>query len=273
MIKWMKVHFHLAGLLLASVIAVPALAQRSTAPPASLLTGGTHMPPASASILDPGFGQVDRGGRGMHVSGPIVRGGNSWSYTPHRDHHDRDQGGRNYRTPYYGGYYYPYYGYDYGYSAPVVIQDNSSLPGAGTFDSGQNNVESQSPDAPTVFENRRPSEYFYRPQAGANSVLDERNSRYGERYTDGREAASPEPQPHGVVTANGNENNDTTTVLIFKDGVQREVTNYAIMGQYIFVFSGDRRKIPLSELNIDATKKANEDRGNEFKIPGLANPS
>ena len=76
-----------------------------------------------------------------------------------------------------------------------------------------------------------------------------------------------------MVTANGNENNDTTTVLIFKDGMKREVTNYAIMGQYIFVFSGDRRKIPLSEIDVDATTKANEDRGIQFKVPGSTKPS
>ncbi len=45
------------------------------------------------------------------------------------------------------------------------------------------------------------------------------------------------------------------------------------MGQYVYVFSGDRRKIPLSEIDVDATKKANEDRGNEFKVPSSQNPS
>jgi hypothetical protein len=169
---------------------------------------------------------------------------------------------------YYGGYYYPYYGYGY---APVYMEDYSDLPGAGTFNTSSGYTDYDDREAPTVFENRRPSQMFYRPQAGENSVLDD---RYGDHYTDSRERVSvPEPEARGVITTNGNESNDSTTVLVFKDGVQREVTNYAIMGQYIFVFVGDRRKIPLSEIDLDATKKVNEDRGNEFKIPSSSKSS
>jgi hypothetical protein len=151
------------------------------------------------------------------------------------------------------------------------MEDYSDLPGAGTFNTSSGYTDYDDREAPTVFENRRPSQMFYRPQAGENSVLDD---RYGDHYTDSRERVSvPEPEARGVITTNGNESNDSTTVLVFKDGVQREVTNYAIMGQYIFVFVGDRRKIPLSEIDLDATKKVNEDRGNEFKIPSSSKSS
>ena len=46
-----------------------------------------------------------------------------------------------------------------------------------------------------------------------------------------------------------------------------EVSNYAIMGTTVYVFTGDRRKIPLSELDVDATVKANEQRGTDFHVP------
>ena len=275
----MKHRIQFAGLLLTLALAVPAFAQRSTssqsmAPPASLLTGGQHLPVASPSITSRGFGRIDHAGHfgsGGHFAGP-VRGNNGVplrSFVPRRDHDgDRRDHNRRVYPIYYGGYYYPY---TYGYGMPVYEEDYSSLPGAGTFDNGQGYAEEDDRGAPTVFENRRPSDMYYRPNAGENSVLD---SRYGNHYTDGRERMSvPEPEARGVVTTNGNENNDTTTVLVFKDGVQREVTNYAIMGQYIFVFSGDRRKIPLTEIDLDATKKLNEDRGNEFKIPSSSQTS
>jgi hypothetical protein len=266
----MNRRLHVAGLVVALAISMPALAQRWSTGSAPL---GRGLPGPSGSILSPDFGQMNHVGRGYHA-GPIY-GGTNWSYRPTRIHHHRnnDQG---YYAPYYGGYYGGYYS-PYYYGTPVVIDDSSSLPGAGTFDNGQGGVESAGPGAPTVFENRAPSQYFYRPQVGRNSVLDQQSedSRYGEHYMDGRDAERNESAgaEHHTVTANGNENNDATTLLIFKDGTQREVKNYAIMGQYVFLFSGDHRKIPLSDINVDATQKVNEDRGVEFRVPSAANPS
>jgi len=47
------------------------------------------------------------------------------------------------------------------------------------------------------------------------------------------------------------------------------VKNYAIVGQTLWVLSGQRaRKIPLTELDIPATKKVNDDRGVDFQLPG-----
>jgi len=58
------------------------------------------------------------------------------------------------------------------------------------------------------------------------------------------------------------------TVLVFKDGHQLEVGNYAIVGSSIFEFtSGRSHKIPLSDLNLDATQKENDTRGVVFQLP------
>ena len=58
------------------------------------------------------------------------------------------------------------------------------------------------------------------------------------------------------------------TVLIFKDGHRSEVVNYAIVGDTLFDFSGDRsHKILISDLDIPATKKANDALGVEFGLP------
>jgi hypothetical protein len=59
-----------------------------------------------------------------------------------------------------------------------------------------------------------------------------------------------------------------TTVLIFKDGHRSEVVNYAIVGDTLFQFvEGRARKIPLSDLDLAATLKVNEDQGIDFAVP------
>ncbi len=57
------------------------------------------------------------------------------------------------------------------------------------------------------------------------------------------------------------------TLLVFRDGHQLEVSNYAIMGQTVYVFDAHAQKIALSDLDVSATVKANDDRGVEFHIP------
>lgn len=57
------------------------------------------------------------------------------------------------------------------------------------------------------------------------------------------------------------------TVLVFRDGHKQEVSNYAIMGQTVYVFDARTQKIAVSDLDVAATKKANDERGVEFQIP------
>jgi hypothetical protein len=58
------------------------------------------------------------------------------------------------------------------------------------------------------------------------------------------------------------------TTLVFKGGRQLEVGNYAIVGSTLFDLTpGHSRKIPLADLDIDATRKVNDDRGVTFQIP------
>jgi len=57
------------------------------------------------------------------------------------------------------------------------------------------------------------------------------------------------------------------TVLVFRDGHQQEVTNYAIMGQTVYVFDKRAQKIALADLDVPATVKANDVRGLDFNVP------
>ena len=61
------------------------------------------------------------------------------------------------------------------------------------------------------------------------------------------------------------------TVLVFKDGHQSDVLNYAIVGNTLFDFADGRtRKILFADLDLTATQKANDDRGVDFAVPSGA---
>jgi hypothetical protein len=58
------------------------------------------------------------------------------------------------------------------------------------------------------------------------------------------------------------------TVLVFRDQHKQEVENYAIVGDTLWNFAPQETvKIPLSNLDISATIKANQDRGITFSVP------
>ena len=58
------------------------------------------------------------------------------------------------------------------------------------------------------------------------------------------------------------------TVLIFKDGHSVEVGNYAIQGATLFDLTpGHRRKIAIADLDLEATRRQNDERGVSFQLP------
>jgi len=58
-----------------------------------------------------------------------------------------------------------------------------------------------------------------------------------------------------------------STVLIFRDGHQTEIRNYAVVGQVLWIFSEERaRKVQLADLDLDASRKANDERGVDFAV-------
>lgn len=116
------------------------------------------------------------------------------------------------------------------------------------------------------------------------------NKRYGEHYLDSRERSpfSPpaskekkpakddasqngsDPEPAAAESQDNSNANASgpATVFIFKDGHKLETSNYAIQGQTLFDFSNNQlHKIKLAELDLDATRKANDDLGISLKFP------
>jgi len=55
-----------------------------------------------------------------------------------------------------------------------------------------------------------------------------------------------------------------------RNGHRSEVQNYGIVGQTLWAFTEQHaRKYPISDLDLPATKAANEQRGVEFVVPEL----
>ena len=71
--------------------------------------------------------------------------------------------------------------------------------------------------------------------------------------------------PAAETRATASQEKPLSTVLVYRDGHQLEVQNYALMGNTVWVL-GDQttRKIPLNDLDLDVTQKLNADRGVEF---------
>ena len=106
---------------------------------------------------------------------------------------------------------------------------------------------------------------------GGPTIFDRRGNgryereRYSERQSSDAQESRPEPPP---VAPAAPVSEQPPTVLVFKDGHTVEVMNYAILGSLIYDLTpGHPRKIPLADLNLDATAKQNDDRGIDFRLP------
>lgn len=59
-----------------------------------------------------------------------------------------------------------------------------------------------------------------------------------------------------------------TTALVFRDQHVEEIRNYAIAGGTLWVLNEQAaKKIPLAQLDLDATVKKNDERGVDFQVP------
>jgi hypothetical protein len=66
----------------------------------------------------------------------------------------------------------------------------------------------------------------------------------------------------------GVEEKPPATILVYRDGHQVEVQDYAIQGQTLWVFSNQMtRRVPLADLDLAATERVNGERGVEFVSP------
>src|SRR5262249_41841044 len=88
------------------------------------------------------------------------------------------------------------------------------------------------------------------------------------------------PAPHAAAAAMSDppeadpaepESTQDPTTLVFKDGHEIEVGNYAIVGHTLYDLTpGHPRKIALADLDLPATEKENDSHGISFQLPPTA---
>jgi hypothetical protein len=229
---------------------------------------------SAALLAVPLWGQ--RGGRGGMAAGGGFGGahGGGVGGAPH--------GGANWGGGFHGGYghgyypghfpyypgHYPYYGwgypwwgyrggYGYGwYGYPWAWGWYGGMGGAGDYSYPAQSYPGYAyspPDNANAY-------VAYDQQQEIDRLNDEVARMRAERQSGAEGASIPRPPPKAEIRA--------TTVLVFRDRHSEEIENYAIVGKTLWVFTEQRaRKIPIAELNVPATTKANEDRGIEFRLP------
>jgi hypothetical protein len=182
------------------------------------------------SVTSLGFGGTGNRPHGISPSVTSAGFGHFGAAPPIQGHHRHNPG-----QGYPGVYYFPY-AYPYVVDGPPLdeSQDEDQIAG------------------PAASDRRAPA-----PAATSDNLGPESNPAEQAQAAPLVAEADTTPQP--------------STVLVFKDGHQVEIDNYAIVGATLYDLSQDRRwKIGLSELDLPATIKANNDRGLDFQLPASA---
>lgn len=161
-------------------------------------------------------------------------------------HHHRHDG--------FAGGAYPVY-----VPVPVVV-DPYSMYQASPDQADQETDDPPVVQGPTVFERRTPGEVSASESIAAAPSAVEPAPPAPDASPAQPDSASSQPvQPQ------------EPSVLVFRDGHQLEVQNYAIVGDFLYDFTpGHARKVALSQLDLPATVKANDDRGLDFTLPASA---
>jgi hypothetical protein len=199
-----------------------------------------NAPPTS--VTSPGFG-----GRAINGTPPSVTSLGPRGFAPNavapfrqpfngpRDgHHRRSRDGANF-VPYLYAFPVPYGVDSNDYTdAPDAAEDDTNYQGG-----------------PTVFDRRG---------SGARSYVPPVENPPAAHADVESDPVASDPPPAAPPT-----------VLVFKDGRQLEVSNYAIVGNTLFDLTPcHSRRIALADLNLDRTRQQNEENGVVFELPASA---
>jgi hypothetical protein len=235
--------FPLSGMLVLSLVLAFAVvlsvssasfAQINGAPP-SVTSSGFGGRAVNGTL--PSVTSIGRNGFAPHGFAPSNAGGNFHNQFSHDGVHHRHHTVN-------GDAYYPYV---YGLPVPYSVDmDNSD----------QEDDDSNYQGGPTIFDRRGAGRDSYIPPTYPGPA----HSRPA--GADSAQADSVQADPPAPETP------QPSTVLVFKDGHQVEVGNYAIVGQALYDLTPGRpRKIALADLDLSATQKQNDDRGVSFQLP------
>jgi hypothetical protein len=130
------------------------------------------------------------------------------------------------------------------------------------YDYGMDPLEAPQEVTRVQAEVRRPARYYD----------DDDENRYGEHYLDRRTRHMPAAEvpvtPAAPATPPEPPKAQPMTVLVFRDGHKVEIQNYAISGATLYNLSDAApHQVPLDDLDLAATTKANSERGIAFHLP------
>jgi hypothetical protein len=147
--------------------------------------------------------------------------------------------------------------YPYFYGVPVPYADDAS---DAADANGPDDDDAEYQGGPTVFDRRGSGAASYVPPSYHGPAHAQNQSRQDAPSQDALVAESgADPAP---------ESPQSPTTLVFKDGHQLEVENYAIVAHTLYDLTPGRpRKIALADLDLPATEKQNDDRGVTFQLP------
>jgi len=222
------------GVMLLGLASVAPLSAQIHGIPPSVTSIPNHVPPFGVPNIPPSATSL--GPYGYCCQGP--------SNIPYRNPAFPNRYNRR------GNYGYGGYGYGYGYSVPYYYlypSDDSGYYGGG---GGGPYLESGPPQGGGT----PPSEQTL------HIIVDTAPQRAVPRD----EVADAEPEPARTIP---DAKPGEPTTLVFRDGHKQKVTNYAIMGQTLYVFDNRTKKIALADIDVPATVKANDDQGVEFQVP------
>ncbi len=218
-------------------------------------------------------GQFPRVGSGVQIGIGIGFGDRG------RHHNFRGYPSRCLRGCNLSGAYYPYYSPVY-VGPSVILESNgpdfSDQASAYSIGYGTGRVppEYVAPGAEAVAAAYRQGQMEQR----ITSLADEVARLRAEKEARDREGIRRNPAGIGESFANtgtldanapsAGPSNAATATLVFRNGHRLDVANYAIVGQTLWVFDEQRaRRVPLADLNLDATRKANAENGFDLKLP------
>ncbi|MEO5936283.1 MAG: hypothetical protein ABIP81_03635, partial [Terriglobales bacterium] len=182
------------------------------------------------------------------------------------------------------GYSAPYYGVPV-YVVPAYVDnpiDFNDRPSAYSISYGTGRVprEYVGPGADAVSAAYRQGQLEQRITSLADEVARLRAEKDARERAAANQSASPNRDPRtsgesfagsGTFdpnTISAGSTTAATATLVFRNGQRLDIGNYAIVGQTLWVFDEQRaRRVPLAELNLPATRKANLASGFELKLP------
>jgi hypothetical protein len=223
-------HLTSASIRFASLLVMPLV---------FLSIGWAQINGVPSSVTSPGFGGHPVNGPRSSVTSLGPRGysghpGVTFSNPPnvHRggnEHHRRHRAG-DFIPPLY-------------YAVPVPYAVDESA-----VEEPESNDDSPYEGGPTIFDRRG---------SGASSYVPPARDVPSSHST----SAADDPAPRA-------ESPQEPTLLVFKDGHKVEVGNYAIVGSTLFDLTpGHPRKVAISDLDLEATRQQNQDRGVMFELP------